>query len=327
MPDTEEPTTTVSAGVPFLSTRSLGEGTDAPAAPAGHFVVKVTLRDDTRRLLVPIEGTTLQTFKERLARTFNLSDTTFNLKYKDGEGDVLTLSDESELKGLVAGLEKAEESKKTLRVKIVPPPMSKSEVLAEYADPNLPLLTQEGDNFSEAHLQLCRHLFGNFPDHSILEMLRDIRYYICAREGLVPEVRTHIARHKSLITPKNLLNEQKEPEKAVEAAGASKPLKPSPIKEENVAEVTKNLESLTTDTPTPSSAGGPPQHAQKWNVSEVADWLITKELGDFAELFKENEIDGSLLWELDHEVLKSMGISAAGKRMKVLKAVAELKEA
>jgi class 3 adenylate cyclase len=61
-------------------------------------------------------------------------------------------------------------------------------------------------------------------------------------------------------------------------------------------------------------------------MSDVRQWLDSLGLGQYADTFEENAIERVHLPDLDHEVLQAMGMSAAGHRMTILKAVAALQE-
>jgi len=56
----------------------------------------------------------------------------------------------------------------------------------------------------------------------------------------------------------------------------------------------------------------------------VTRWLEQLDLGQYANAFAENAIDWNLLPELDQETLKDIGVSAAGHRLRILKAIATL---
>ena len=55
-------------------------------------------------------------------------------------------------------------------------------------------------------------------------------------------------------------------------------------------------------------------------TEEVTKWLEGLGLGQYAETFEDNAIDWDVLVELDHEVLKDIGVTAAGHRLRILKA-------
>jgi class 3 adenylate cyclase/predicted ATPase len=56
----------------------------------------------------------------------------------------------------------------------------------------------------------------------------------------------------------------------------------------------------------------------------VTRWLEQLGLGQYTELFAENDIDWELLPELDHETLKDIGITSAGHRLRIIKAAGTL---
>jgi len=56
----------------------------------------------------------------------------------------------------------------------------------------------------------------------------------------------------------------------------------------------------------------------------IKKWLEKLDLGQYVDLFAENDIDWELLGELDHESLKDIGITSTGHRLRIIKAVALL---
>jgi len=86
--------------------------------------------------------------------------------------------------------------------------------------------------------------------------------------------------------------------------------------------------SSATDSPKPSFDAHPsglPLGASTWTVQQVGDFLRWLELGQYAEAFVENEIDGELLMDLDKDELKELTVTALGHRKKLLKALDNLK--
>ena len=58
-------------------------------------------------------------------------------------------------------------------------------------------------------------------------------------------------------------------------------------------------------------------------MSDIREWLTNLELSQYAEAFEEHEISIELLGELDQDLLKEVGITTLGHRLKILKAVKE----
>ena len=56
----------------------------------------------------------------------------------------------------------------------------------------------------------------------------------------------------------------------------------------------------------------------------IKKWLEKLDLGQYVDLFAENDIDWELLSELDHESLKDIGITSTGHRLRIIKAAALL---
>ena len=59
-------------------------------------------------------------------------------------------------------------------------------------------------------------------------------------------------------------------------------------------------------------------------MADVRQWLDSLGLGQYAESFDENAIGWEQLPKLDHDILKDIGVKAAGHRMKLLEAAASL---
>ena len=62
-------------------------------------------------------------------------------------------------------------------------------------------------------------------------------------------------------------------------------------------------------------------------MDSVAQWLDSLGLGQYAAAFSENEIGWDVLPHLDHEVLKDVGVRAAGDRVRLLTAIKSLQTA
>jgi hypothetical protein len=60
-------------------------------------------------------------------------------------------------------------------------------------------------------------------------------------------------------------------------------------------------------------------------VSEVREWLKGIGLGQYTDVFDANEIDPDLLGQIDDQMLKDIGVSVGGHRLRIRKAIAELK--
>ncbi|MBR9987324.1 MAG: hypothetical protein KFF68_15580 [Desulfosarcina sp.] len=56
----------------------------------------------------------------------------------------------------------------------------------------------------------------------------------------------------------------------------------------------------------------------------INKWLEKLDLGQYVDLFAENDIDWELLSELDHESLKDIGVTSTGHRLRIIKAAAFL---
>ena len=61
-------------------------------------------------------------------------------------------------------------------------------------------------------------------------------------------------------------------------------------------------------------------------VMDIVVWLRSLGLGKYEAAFRENEIDETVLPSLTHETLKELGVTAVGHRLKLLDAIAALRE-
>ncbi|KAF9979367.1 polar growth protein [Actinomortierella ambigua] len=128
---------------------------------------------------------------------------------------------------------------------------------------------------------------SDLTDAGMLEILRDIGLYIQARE-------------KNLITPSSAESFQR----LCYASGVRRKLSPS------------SAESLLC---------GLDGHVHRWSVDTVADWLTRNKFEENVAAFKANDISGDVLLELTHDTLKDMGVGSTGKRIRLLKMIAELR--
>ena len=59
-------------------------------------------------------------------------------------------------------------------------------------------------------------------------------------------------------------------------------------------------------------------------MSEVREWLEAIGLPQYAEAFEANDIEVDLLGQLDDQVLKDIGVSSAGHRLRIRNAITKL---
>ena len=59
-------------------------------------------------------------------------------------------------------------------------------------------------------------------------------------------------------------------------------------------------------------------------MSEVRKWLEAIGLGQYGDAFEANKIDLDLLRQVDDHILKDIGVSAAGDRLRIRNAIAKL---
>jgi class 3 adenylate cyclase len=59
-------------------------------------------------------------------------------------------------------------------------------------------------------------------------------------------------------------------------------------------------------------------------MSEIRKWLEAIGLGQYGDAFEANKIDMDLLAQVDDQILKDIGVSAAGDRLRIRNAIAKL---
>ena len=61
-------------------------------------------------------------------------------------------------------------------------------------------------------------------------------------------------------------------------------------------------------------------------MSDIRQWLEELGLGQYADAFVENEIERDILLDITDQTLKDIGVSVAGHRIRILKAITALSE-
>jgi hypothetical protein len=59
-------------------------------------------------------------------------------------------------------------------------------------------------------------------------------------------------------------------------------------------------------------------------MSDVRKWLETIGLAQYADIFESNDLDIDLLRQVDDQILKDIGVSSAGHRLRIRNAIAKL---
>jgi hypothetical protein len=68
------------------------------------------------------------------------------------------------------------------------------------------------------------------------------------------------------------------------------------------------------------------KEVRQWTVEDVAEWLVRVGLGEHAETFRANKVDGECLQLLNNDLLKNdLNIAALGNRQRILRKVQTLK--
>eukprot|EP01135_Chromosphaera_perkinsii_P009595 Nk52_evm45s1810 gene=Nk52_evmTU45s1810 len=273
-------------------------------------LIKASFGEDLRRFNILANELNYEKLREKIVELFGFHRSDFLVKYSDEDGDMVTVTCDEELQNLVerlrtSGILRFSISFKTIL--LIDPGTSHNGAKTkagkqDITDPGIESESSpsagEGTNREDFSMDGAVRLLNYGYDHgTIIQMLRDISLYICAREGLQnPEVTQEVTKKKSLITKVNY-----GPANNVGIKAESKDKRPA-------------TEERASDKGTvPVSA---------WDESFVIEWMDkVPSLREYCTLFKENDINGEMLLELDHEALKSMGVVSAGKRMKILKEI------
>ncbi|PKY39754.1 Pkinase-domain-containing protein [Rhizophagus irregularis] len=66
------------------------------------------------------------------------------------------------------------------------------------------------------------------------------------------------------------------------------------------------------------------ESVRQWKLEQVSYWLQENNFKEYQKIFAENDINGDVLLELDHEILKELKIKSIGERIRILLAVKSL---
>src|SRR5262249_55888993 len=66
-------------------------------------------------------------------------------------------------------------------------------------------------------------------------------------------------------------------------------------------------------------------HADREDIMDIVVWLRSLGLGKYEAAFRKNDIDETVLPSLTHETLKDLGVTSVGHRLKLLEAIAALR--
>jgi len=62
-----------------------------------------------------------------------------------------------------------------------------------------------------------------------------------------------------------------------------------------------------------------------WTTEQVGKWVKAAGFPEYEKSFVDNDVTGDVLIELNHDILKEMGVISTGKRVKLLKHIEDLK--
>ncbi|KAF9901501.1 hypothetical protein EC991_006076 [Linnemannia zychae] len=178
--------------------------------------VKAWHRDDCRRLSIDIEQIQYQDLKKKLQSTFQLENE-FTVKYADMDGDLCTIAGTEEFEDLINS-DLVKERKATLRLQVIP----------KNASSRRPTILHQRESSDQSGTSTLVNSRGgpfdsDYADADMLEILRDISLFICARgmdrhgaehaesalADLPPGASSWVSAGKNLITPTSAQNFQR----------------------------------------------------------------------------------------------------------------------
>ncbi|KAF9896722.1 Adaptor for signal transduction [Lobosporangium transversale] len=277
--------------------------------------VKAWHYDDCRRLSIDIEQIKYHDLKKKLQNTFQLENE-FTVKYTDMDGDLCTISGAEEFEDLVNS-DLVKGRKGTVRLQVFPNRhglSSNASTISRGASRRASILhRRDSSDSGTSTLGDSNAIFDNqYTDCDMLEILRDISLFICARgmdrhgehenamAELPPGASSWVSAGKNLITPTTAQNFQRL--NHARAVRAKFPLT-------NGAELLKGLDG----------------HVHNWTVDTTGQWLKSNGYEDTVQIFKDHDITGDVLLELTHDTLKDMGVTSTGRRIRLLKMITELR--
>jgi fatty acid/phospholipid biosynthesis enzyme len=63
---------------------------------------------------------------------------------------------------------------------------------------------------------------------------------------------------------------------------------------------------------------------REWSAEQIGVFMMDNNFPDYGSTFEQNDINGELLLEISHLLLKEMGVSSAGHRQKIINIVSNL---
>ena len=76
---------------------------------------------------------------------------------------------------------------------------------------------------------------------------------------------------------------------------------------------------------TPSTFKGNIDLVQQWDEATVGEWLKSVNCGKYRQLFASNNINGDALLDCDQNILKEVGVTKVGDRIRIMVAVKSLR--
>ena len=77
--------------------------------------------------------------------------------------------------------------------------------------------------------------------------------------------------------------------------------------------------------PAPSSFSGNIDLVHQWDEATVGEWLKSVNCGKYRQIFASNNINGDALLDCDQNILKEVGVTKVGDRIRIMVAVKALR--
>ncbi|KAI9199620.1 uncharacterized protein BJ171DRAFT_518092 [Polychytrium aggregatum] len=288
-------------------------------AMATKYSIKVWLNDDCRRFIMDSQQLSMEALRSKIYSVYGLkSDEPYVIKFKDSEGDLVTLSTMDELEDLLT--HDLRDSDRTIKLHMLAAPSTNRSPSSTTVptSPSASISASISTNpFLDSGFADDLWAISDDTEHSstpadrirpdvskeMMDILRDLSYYICARD-LTP-FHSRVTSEKSLITPNSITQK-------IGAAARKFDSKIPMMKSIARSGLWMSQSSM--------------MDFRDWSVTEVSQWLSATGLEDLSQSFRDHDINGEVLSELSHDILKDMGISSSGKRLKILKLVNDMKD-
>ncbi|KAI9106014.1 hypothetical protein DFS34DRAFT_644818 [Phlyctochytrium arcticum] len=263
-------------------------------------ILKVWCKDDCRRFVLDRTALSLQNIRDKIQEAYQFEEPAakrFLVKYVDPEGDLVTVVTEQDMETIVNNDVKNDDLA-VLKIHVHLPAHGRK-VSEAHAEEMFECIAKSAECDSRSIAEGAGDAMTS-REQVMFEMLRDISLYISTREK--SPVRQWVSMEKNFIAP---------------GASPSAQIQDT----DRYARLRVGGQSHRTEDVDLCAS----HDLQTWSVEDVCKWLISTGFEDIIAIFKDHDITGEVLLALGNDTLKEMGVNSTGKRIKLLKCIAELK--